>query len=99
MSSKIIIMLVLFLSVLSGCQSSMPESSSGFTYSPEEDGLSAADYKVMGVINYDNAYGEGYQGMLEAAKEVYPGTTDVIDIIPASDMSMLSGVAIQRITA
>ena len=33
------------------------------------------------------------------AQEVYPGTTDVIDIVPSPDMGMLTGTAVQRITA
>ena len=76
--------------LLIGCESFVTHSAGG---------LNPSDYIVLGAISYDDVRGDGYEGMLKAAMEVYPGTTDVIDIVPGSDMAVLSGIAIQRIQA
>lgn len=96
MSTRIIVLLIVLLVFMIGCQTSsdqiesMPVSSAA---------ASSSDYRILGIINFDNVYGEGYSGLLRAAQEVYPGTTDVIDIVPSPDMGMLTGTAVQRITA
>lgn len=96
MSTRILVLLIVLLVFMIGCQTSsdqiesMPVSSAA---------ASSSDYRILGIINFDNVYGEGYSGLLRAAQEVYPGTTDVIDIVPSPDMGMLTGTAVQRITA
>ena len=96
MSTRILVLLIVLLVFMIGCQTSsdqiesMPVSSAA---------VSSYDYRILGIINFDNVYGEGYSGLLRAAQEVYPGTTDVIDIVPSPDMGMLTGTAVQRITA
>ena len=97
MSTRILVLLIVLLIFLTGCQTSSDPIESMSVSSAVA--ASSSDYRILGIINFDNVYGEGYSGLLRAAQEVYPGTTDVIDIVPSPDMGMLTGTAVQRITA
>ena len=96
MSTRILVLLIVLLVFMIGCQTSSDQIES---MSVSSAAASSSDYRILGIINFDNVYGEGYSGLLRAAQEVYPGTTDVIDIVPSPDMGMLTGTAVQRITA
>ncbi len=96
MSTRILVLLIVLLVFMIGCQTSSDQIESMPVGSAA---ASSSDYRILGIINFDNVYGEGYSGLLRAAQEVYPGTTDVIDIVPSPDMGMLTGTAVQRITA
>ena len=96
MSTRVFVLLIVLLLFLTGCQTSSDQIESRPVSSAA---VSSYDYRILGIINFDNVYGEGYSGLLKAAQEVYPGTTDVIDIVPSPDMGMLTGTAVQRITA